>query len=171
MNFNNKPQDIEALPSEYQEFYHNLRTKLADERIITDPVRTFAYGVDASLYRITPKMVVKVNNEIEAAFILQEAQAKHIAVTFRAAGTSLCGQALTDSVLVIINEGWQHYEIADEGKKITLEPGVLGSLANLYLRPYARKIGPDPASIKHARIGGIAGNNASGMCCGTSDNS
>lgn len=171
MNFNNKPQDIEALPSEYQEFYHNLRTKLADERIITDPVRTFAYGVDASLYRITPKMVVKVNNEVEAAFILQEAQAKHIAVTFRAAGTSLCGQALTDSVLVIINEGWQHYEIADEGKKITLEPGVLGSLANLYLRPYARKIGPDPASIKHARIGGIAGNNASGMCCGTSDNS
>ena len=59
MNFNNKPQDIEALPSEYQEFYHNLRTKLADERIITDPVRTFAYGVDASLYRITPKMVVR----------------------------------------------------------------------------------------------------------------
>lgn len=136
MNFNNKPQDIEALPSEYPEFYHNLRTKLADERIITDPVRTFAYGVDASLYRITPKMVVKVNNEVEAAFILQEAQAKHIAVTFRAAGTSLCGQALTDSVLVIINEGWQHYEIADEGKKITLEPGVLGSLANLYLRPF-----------------------------------
>lgn len=43
-------------------------------------------------------MVVKVNNEVEAAFILQEAQAKHIAVTFRAAGTSLCGQALINSV-------------------------------------------------------------------------
>ena len=33
------------------------------------------------------------------------------------------------------------------------------------------KIGPDPASINAAMIGGIAANNASGMCCGTSENS
>ena len=39
------------------------------------------------------------------------------------------------------------------------------------LKPYGRKIGPDPASIDAAMIGGIAANNASGMCCGTSANS
>ena len=34
-----------------------------------------------------------------------------------------------------------------------------------------RKIGPDPASINSAQIGGIAANNASGMCCGIDKNS
>ncbi len=39
------------------------------------------------------------------------------------------------------------------------------------LKRYDKKIGPDPASINAAMIGGIAANNASGMCCGTAQNS
>src|SRR4029450_14152335 len=42
---------------------------------------------------------------------------------------------------------------------------------NRRLAPLGRKIGPDPASIDAAMIGGIAANNASGMCCGTAQNS
>ncbi len=53
---------------------------------------------------------------------------------------------------------------------ISLEPAIIGAEANAWLKPYHRKIGPDPASINHAMIGGIAANNASGMCCGTTDN-
>ena len=41
----------------------------------------------------------------------------------------------------------------------------------ILLAPYGKKIGPDPASINAAMIGGIAANNASGMCCGISQNS
>ena len=37
--------------------------------------------------------------------------------------------------------------------------------------PIGKKIGPDPASINAAMIGGITANNASGMCCGTAQNS
>ena len=48
---------------------------------------------------------------------------------------------------------------------------MIGAEANRRLAPYARKIGPDPASIGAAMIGGIAANNASGMCCGTAQNS
>ena len=47
----------------------------------------------------------------------------------------------------------------------------IGAHANRYLAPFQRKIGPDPASINAAKIGGIAANNASGMCCGTAQNS
>ena len=171
MKFKNLTEDIAALPQVYQEYFHCIARYIPDERIITDPVRTFAYGVDASLYRISPKIVVKARNVKEVSSLLQDANSRNIAVTFRAAGTSLSGQALTDSVLVVIGEGWQDYKISDNGEKIYLQPGIVGSLANLYLHPYMRKIGPDPASIKHALIGGIAANNASGMCCGTSDNS
>jgi D-lactate dehydrogenase len=39
------------------------------------------------------------------------------------------------------------------------------------LAKYQRKIGPDSASINSCKIGGIAANNASGMCCGTAQNS
>ena len=38
------------------------------------------------------------------------------------------------------------------------------------LAPFQRKIGPDPASINAAKIGGIVANNSSGMCCGTAQN-
>ncbi|MEA2059815.1 MAG: FAD-binding protein [Thermodesulfobacteriota bacterium] len=36
--------------------------------------------------------------------------------------------------------------------------------------PYRRKIGPDPASINSAKVGGIVANNACGMSSGIEDN-
>ncbi len=74
-------------------------------------------------------------------------------------------------MLVIVSHGWQGWQVLDEGRKIRLQPGIRGGRANTYLVRYGRKIGPDPASIDSAMIGGIAANNASGMCCGTSENS
>jgi D-lactate dehydrogenase len=115
--------------------------------------------------------VIKADTESEVAKIMKAADRHDIAITFRAAGTSLCGQAITDSVLVIAGSNWKDYSILDKGHRIRLQPGIIGSLANGYLGPYGRKIGPDPASINAAMIGGIAANNASGMCCGTSQNS
>ncbi len=92
-------------------------------------------------------------------------------LTFRAAGTSLSGQAVTDSVLALLGDGWNGVEISADRDTIRLKPGVLGAEANRRLAPFGRKIGPDPASINACKIGGIAANNASGMCCGTSQNS
>src|SRR5699024_3838764 len=84
---------------------------------------------------------------------------------------SLSGQAITDSVLIMLGDNWDKYRIFDNAGLISLRPGVIGAEANRYLAPFGRKIGPDPASIDACKIGGIAANNASGMCCGTSQNS
>ena len=159
------------LPAKYCKFYQDLRSAIPESRLITDPLRTLAYGTDASFYRLIPKVVIKADTESEVAKIMKAADRHDIAITFRAAGTSLCGQAITDSVLVIAGSNWKDYTILDKGHRIRLQPGIIGSLANGYLGPYGRKIGPDPASINAAMIGGIAANNASGMCCGTSQNS
>ncbi len=43
--------------------------------------------------------------------------------------------------------------------------------ANLALHPYGYRLGPDPASSGVATVGGVIANNASGMCCGTVENS
>ena len=159
------------ISGEYKRFYDALLEVIPKERMFHDSLSTLAYGTDASFYRLVPKLVIRARDEREIAAILRQADLQNIPVTFRAAGTSLSGQALSDSVLVIVSHGWQHWKVLDEGRKIRLQPGIRGGRANTYLVKYGRKIGPDPASIDSAMIGGIAANNASGMCCGTSENS
>ena len=159
------------LPASYKKFLEDLKPVISESRLITDPLRTLAYGTDASFYRLIPKIVIKANTETEVVQVVNAADRHDVAITFRAAGTSLCGQAITDSVLLIAGSNWKDYQILDNGHRIRLQPGIIGGLANSYLIPYGRKIGPDPASINAAMIGGIAANNASGMCCGTSQNS
>jgi D-lactate dehydrogenase len=103
--------------------------------------------------------------------VIELAHQYNIHLGFRAAGTSLSGQALTDGVLIIQGKGWRSLEILDQGNLVKCQPGLRGSEVNARLKAYQRKIGPDPASIDSAKIGGIAANNASGMCCGTQHNS
>ncbi|WP_458526548.1 FAD-binding and (Fe-S)-binding domain-containing protein [Onishia taeanensis] len=155
----------------YSELLDALREVLPAKRLISDPLRTLAYGSDASFYRLIPQLVVRPRDEQELVGVLRECHARRLPVTFRAAGTSLSGQAVTDSVLIQLNQGWGDYQVLDEGRAIRLQPGVIGARANQLLAPYGRKIGPDPASIASCMIGGIAANNASGMCCGTAHNS
>ena len=155
----------------YQQFLRNIRQILPDKRIISDPLRTLAYGTDASFYRLIPKVVVKAENEEEVVRLLEAANRLRLPLTFRAAGTSLSGQAVTDSILLMTGSAWKSYAVLNKGAKIRLQPGIIGGQANRYLAPYGMKIGPDPASINSAMIGGIAANNASGMCCGTAQNS
>ncbi len=141
-------------------------------RLIDDPLRLLAYGTDASFYRLVPQLAVKVRNEEEVSRLLELATQYRTPVTFRAAGTSLSGQAVTDSVLVLLEgDAWRDYGIAQDAGHIRLQPGIIGAQANRWLAPFNRKIGPDPASIASCMIGGIAANNASGMCCGVAQNS
>jgi D-lactate dehydrogenase len=153
------------------ELLRRLSRTIPPERIITDPLRTLAYGTDASFYRLIPKVVVKVESEEEVCAVLSHARAFRSPVTFRAAGTSLSGQSVTDSVLVLLGRNWRKAHVSPGAEFVTLQPGIIGSHANAILAPYGKKIGPDPASINAAMIGGIAANNASGMCCGTAQNS
>lgn len=159
------------LSGKYHQLYQQLTPKINTKRIFHDPLHTLAFGTDASFYRLVPQMVIKTMNEEEVAFILKECSKLEIPVTFRAAGTSLSGQAISDSVLLVAGNHWDKFRIDSDGLKISLQPGLTGGKVNSLLAPYGRKIGPDPASIDAAMIGGIAANNASGMCCGTSENS
>ncbi len=163
--------DVRALPEPYQKLYGELARVLGPERIICDPLRTLAYGTDASFYRLVPKLIAKVATTGELSAVLGAAGRLGLPVTFRAAGTSLSGQAISDSVLILIAGAWRGARVLDGGARIALEPGVIGAEANAMLAPLGRKLGPDPASINACMIGGIAANNAAGMCCGTAQNS
>jgi len=156
---------------QYHDFSNQLSQFLPKERIINDYAKRLAYGVDASFYRLVPQLVLMLDNENEVIRVLREAASFQIPVTFRAAGTSLSGQAQSESVLIMLTTNWREHQILALGLKIKLGPGVIGADANKYLLPYGRKIGPDPASINTCKVAGIAANNASGMCCGIAQNS
>ncbi len=151
-------------------FLAEVERLIPAERRFDDPLSTLAFGTDASFYRLIPKLVVRVESEAEVIALLKLAHAENVPVTFRAAGTSLSGQAISDSVLIVFGDNWNGREIRNGGEQIRLQPGVIGANANAVLAPFQRKIGPDPASINAAKIGGIVANNSSGMCCGTAQN-
>ncbi len=159
------------LPAAYQAFLKELLEFIPRRNVFTDPLRTLAYGTDASFYRLIPKIVVDTHNEDEVVGVIKLANKHRLPMTFRAAGTSLSGQAVTDSILVRLGDGWRKYAIFDNATKIRLQPGIIGSHANRLLAEFGKKIGPDPASIDTCKIGGIVANNASGMCCGVAENS
>jgi D-lactate dehydrogenase len=153
------------------QFIQSVKQVIPAQRYFDDAIATLAYGTDASFYRLIPQLVLRVEFEAEVVSIIKLAHQHKVAITFRAAGTSLSGQAITDSVLIVLGANWQQREVRGLGEQIRLQPGVIGNDANTILRKFQRKIGPDPASINSCKIGGIIANNASGMCCGTAQNS
>ena len=151
-------------------FVRDAERLIPEDRRFTDALSTLAFGTDASFYRLIPKLVIRVESEDEVVELLRLARRDQVSVTFRAAGTRVSGQAISDSVLIVLGDNWNGKEIRGQGRQIRLQPGVIGAQANAWLAPFGRKIGPDPASINACKIGGIVANNASGMCCGTAQN-
>lgn len=148
-----------------------LRDAVADpRRVQTRTIDRVAFAGDASVYQRIPRAVVHAVDVDEVRRIVAIGHAYGVPVTFRAAGTSLSGQAITDGVLVVLARGWKRIEAIDGGDRVRVEPGVIGADVNRYLTPFGRRIGPDPASIDSCMMGGILANNASGMCCGVVEN-
>lgn len=152
-------------------FLQDIEKQIPSSRIYTDEMRRLAWGTDAGFYRLIPQIVIHSENETEIIHILQTADRYKLHVTFRAAGTSLSGQAISNSVLVIAGKNWEKYEVAADRNSIKLQPGIVGQRVNEILKPFGKRFPPDPASVKSAMVGGIILNNASGMSCGTHENS
>jgi D-lactate dehydrogenase len=147
-----------------------LGTFIDPSRILTRMIDRIAFASDASLYRLIPRAVVQPINSEEVRELFQFSRKNRIPLTFRAGGTSLCGQAITDGILVDVGRYWRMGSAEEDGRLVRVQPGLIGQQANQILKKYGAKIGPDPASISAARLGGILSNNASGMCCGVSQN-
>jgi D-lactate dehydrogenase len=130
-----------------------------------------SYAADAGFYSLIPKAVVQPINEDEVVNLFNFSSQNNIPLVFRTGGTSLSGQSITDGILVDLSQFWDKVVIEDNGNAVRVQPGVTGAMVNSYLSKYKTKIGPDPASINSAMMGGILSNNSSGMCCGVKLNS
>ena len=152
-------------------FLEDIKQFIPSENIYTDELRTLGWGTDASFYRLIPQVVVRSDGEEQVSKLVKACKKHSLPYTFRAAGTSLSGQSVSDTVLIVAGKHWEKYHIGENQDTITMQTGIVGAKANEYLKPYGRVLGPDPASIGSAMIGGIVCNNASGMNCGVHANS
>ncbi|GAA2974166.1 FAD-binding and (Fe-S)-binding domain-containing protein [Microbacterium terrae] len=125
---------------------------------------------DASHYLLAPQVVVTPVDVDEVARVMAAARAGGAPVTFRSGGTSLSGQAGTDSVLIDTRHHFRRIDVLDGGERVRVQPGATVRAVNTRLARHGRKLGPDPASEIACTIGGVIANNSSGMSCGTHAN-
>ena len=148
-----------------------LRAAVADPtQVRTRALDLHAGAHDASHFLLIPQAVVVAANADEVGRLLQASAAQGVPLTFRAGGTSLSGQGLTDGVLVDVRRNFKGIEVLDGGSRVRVQPGVTVRALNARLAPFGRKFGPDPASEGACTIGGVVANNSSGMACGTVNN-
>ena len=148
-----------------------LKKVLPKASVFTGLIHRHAYARDAGFYRLLPQIVIKASTAKDITHIFREANARNRRVVFRAGGTSLSGQSISDDILVEIKQDWRNMEVLEQGQYIVMEPGVVAARANQRLEALGYRIGPDPGSIRSALIGGIVANNASGIGSGTQFNS
>jgi D-lactate dehydrogenase len=148
-----------------------LAARFPEDRLKTRLIDLHAYSSDASFYTLVPKAVVFPINIEEVQFLFRFAKQYNTSLTFRTGGTSLSGQSVTEGILVDLSRNWPLIKAELQGNAVRVQPGITGSRVNHFLKQYKKKIGPDPASINAAMMGGILSNNSSGMCCGVVNNS
>jgi D-lactate dehydrogenase len=143
-----------------------LRTILPKEKIKSALIDRYAFASDASFYYLLPAVIVQPSllEEIKGLFLFSQQHA--IPLVFRTGGTSLSGQSITDGILVDLSRYWRNSSVEKNGARVRVQPGVIAAMVNRQLKKYGKKLGPDPASINAAMMGGIISNNSSGMCCG-----
>ena len=77
-----------------------LSQAIPPARVLTSYLHRIAYANDASYFHLVPQAVVQPSSIHEIQALFRFTQTHRIPMTFRAAGTSLSGQAVTDGILV-----------------------------------------------------------------------
>ncbi|MEO7529895.1 MAG: FAD-binding and (Fe-S)-binding domain-containing protein, partial [Sediminibacterium sp.] len=154
-----------------QDIGTELRKYFAEGKLKLSLTDRYAFAGDAGFYYLLPKAIVQPDSEEDIQQLFLFAKEHKVPLTFRTGGTSLSGQSITDGVLVDLSKHWKTTLPINDGKQVRVQPAAIGAHVNHKLYPFSTKIGPDPASISAAMMGGILSNNSSGMCCGVAYNS
>ena len=129
--------------------------------VYDDPVTLGIYATDASIYQITPVAVVCPRDEDDVRTSLRIANQYKVPVLPRGGGTSLAGQTVAEAIVLDFSK-YMNRILSFEHNTVTVQPGVVRSQLNQYLKPKGLEFAPDPATSTRATIGGMIANNSSG---------
>jgi len=121
------------------------------------------YATDASLYQVEPLGVIIPANVDDAVRAVEFCAARGLPILPRGGGTSLAGQCTNRAVVIDFSANCRAVlEIDAPSRRARVEPGVAVDELNERLAPHGLFFAPDPATSRHANIGGCIGNNAAG---------
>jgi FAD/FMN-containing dehydrogenase/Fe-S oxidoreductase len=131
--------------------------------VLNDEFSLGMYATDASIYEIMPKIVVVPKDEQDVVNTINLAYKNGISILPRGGGTSLAGQTVGNSIVLDFSKYMTRIiEFNKEEKWVRVEPGLVHSELNSFLKPYGLFYSPDESTINRANIGGVVINNASG---------
>ncbi|MBB2949701.1 MULTISPECIES: FAD-binding and (Fe-S)-binding domain-containing protein [unclassified Sphingobacterium] len=123
-----------------------------------------AYSTDASVYQELPLAVAIPRNSGDIKILIQFASANGITIIPRTAGTSLAGQVVGNGIVMDISKYFNKIlELNVEEQWVRVQPGVIRDDLNHYLKPFGFMFGPETSTASRAMIGGMIGNNSSGL--------
>lgn len=121
------------------------------------------YATDASLYQVEPLGVVVPASVEDAAEAVRFCIGRGLPILARGGGTSLAGQCTNRAVVIDFSAHCRGVvEVDVEGRRARMEPGITVDDLNDALAPTGLFWPPDPATSRHANVGGCIGNNAAG---------
>ncbi|MBD0350544.1 MAG: FAD-binding protein [Flavisolibacter sp.] len=123
-----------------------------------------SYATDASVYQERPVAVALPKTVEDIRSLIRFAGENRLTLIPRAAGTSLAGQVVGSGIVVDISKYFTSIlEVNQEEKWVRVQPGVIRDDLNAYLKPFGLMFGPETSTANRAMIGGMIGNNSSGL--------
>jgi FAD/FMN-containing dehydrogenase/Fe-S oxidoreductase len=139
-----------------------LRREL-DAEVMFDAASRGRYSTDASIYQLQPIGIVVPRSEEAARGAIAIAAAEGIPILPRGAGSSQCGQAVGEA-LVIDHTKYLNRVLAVDAQAAAavVQPGIVLDALNAQLRPHGLWFPVDVSTSAQATLGGMAGNNSCG---------
>jgi len=151
-----------VLPEKKNTIGADLRRFLGASKVKDDYSTLRAYAVDASMYRMTPQVVVLPDSESDIEHVMEYAVQKGVPLTTRAAGTNLTGSAIGSGIILDVSHLNRILEINTDEKWARIQPGIVLNELNKQLLSTGLMFGPDPSSGDMCKLGGMLANNSSG---------
>jgi FAD/FMN-containing dehydrogenase len=150
-----------------QDLLEELKKRIKGD-VQTDDETLATYSHDASLFEVTPQVVVFPTDEEDVISVIKfvvehKGEEKNLSLTGRSAGTDMGGGSINESIIMAFGKYFSHSPEVDTKKQIaTVQPGV-------FYRDFEKEtlkhnlIFPSyPASREICAIGGIVNNNSGG---------
>ena len=126
------PSFSEGTPDSLKADLINL---LGETQVLSRVIDLVRFASDASPYRYIPQVVVRSKNieDVQKNFGYCTTHKRH--ATFRGGGTSLCGQAQSDDILIDVRHDWNQWQVLDEGQRFKCVLPAWGPVTIASIRP------------------------------------
>jgi FAD/FMN-containing dehydrogenase/Fe-S oxidoreductase len=139
-----------------------LRGDLAGD-VWFDPYSRGRYSTDASIYQIEPIGVVAPRTVDDISAAIDIAREEGVAVLPRGGGTSQCGQAIGEALVVDTSKYLnQVIDYDPQAGIVSVEPGLVLDHLNAWLKPHGVFFPVDPSTSAQCTLGGMTANNSAG---------